>query len=601
MRIKNQTKRLFLNLALFAASVAAMGADFTNEDLQKMVRELEAVAGHPGDYNWPIECRVEKNDQVNAYATAIDKKDGKKPQATMVVFTGLVDLAKGDLNLIRAVVAHEVAHLELGHCRSLSPAARDLSNLWTRQQEHAADIQGAILLQKAGYKKQHMVDMLMMLDKMRARKGDWLGRLTADHADPKARAAEIADNKDVMRSLLMFDVGLAYMDCRRYKLAADFFAKASELEPKLTEAYVNEAYCRLYNYYDYVPRDVRTTWFTPDFGPVLTEITSGVRGVEIGVEDLARYKLAVLTIGIAKIKAPSHPMVAELEALAKVLDPEAGHSAQMLEGARAFEDMANKTSDKAAKLRYAANAGVGFQRGGDLQKAYDVMIVAQKQSDFYNAALAESIGRIKVTNRAKETASLAVDVMATWLARTPQASPYWQSVKKNLDEVCKELSIDVPKLETTPIYLCKVVSIFHSGKEVGMFMPQDDLFTLFGKADLALSFDERYPDLMEIRWSSGDFAVFTERGKALRLTSYTDGDYLYLRPKERTIQGVFQIKVGMTEEEFGKILNVKGGASLDLAKGGKIEKWLYYPGMNMGVYLDGGKIKGITVTAVEDE
>lgn len=580
------------------AAGGAFAAELSQADLEKMVRELEAVAQHPDSYTWPIECRVEKTNEINAYATAIDKKDGKKPRATMVVFSGLVDFVKGDLRLVRAVVAHEVAHLALGHVRGPQPLAGDLSNLWTRQQEFAADIHGAVLMQQAGYPKQDVVDMLMMLDKLSPRQGNWLGRLSADHADPKARAAEIADNKDVLRSLLIFDVALAFMDSRRYKLAADFFVKATELEPKLTEAYVNAAYCKLYEYYDYVPSDVRNTWFRPDFGPALTEPAAIVRGVQIGPEDLARYNDALARIAIAKEKAPGNPMVAELEALAKVLDPNANKD-NILAGAAAFEGLANSTDDKYVALRYAANAGVGYQRGGNLQKAYDVMITVQKTTEYYNAALAENLGRVKVTNRARETSILAINVMAAWLGRTPTASPYWQSVKDNMDAVCKELNVASPKIEAAPIFLTQVVSVFHDGKECPMFMSQDDLVGKFGKADLALRFDNRYPDLMELRWSSGKFSVFVERGNSMRLTSYTDGDYLYLRPKDRTVQGVFQIKVGMSEADFAKVLNPKGGVAKKLAKGGDVEDWLYYSSLNFGVLIEGGVVKGITVTATD--
>lgn len=596
--------KLFLFPFLVAAlALGALGAEFSQADLEKMVRELESVANHNDKYTWPIVCKIEKNNRINAFATAIDKKDGKKPQATMVVFTGLVDHVKGDLKVIRAVVAHEVAHLAQGHCSPFAPAARDLSNLKTRQQEHDADITGAGFMQRLGYSKQDMVDMLLMLDKLKPRQGqpDWLGRLTGDHADPKARAAEVSDNPAVMRSLVLFDVALAYMDCRRFQVASDFFKQAAEMEPKLTEAYINSAYCQLYAYYDGLGRSIREKWFRPDFGPVLLETTLiGGRDDQITDVDRQRYKDALERLAKAKEKGPGHAMVAELEALAKVLNPD-GDKATLLEGAQAFATMAGQKSDAGDKLRCAANAGVGFQRAEDLQRAYDTMIDAQKGSRLYNAALAENIGRITVKNRAKETSALAVDVMATWLGLTPQTSPYWNAVKANMDGVCKELGIESPKIETPPVFLCQVASIYHNNVECGMFMKQDLYEKAFGAPSLRLSFDKNYPDWMEVRWSNGDFGIFTERGVAMRVTSKVEGDYLLLRPKDRTLTGVFKISVGMTEEEFGKILNPKGGVTKPLAKGGQTEEWLYYPALNMGVLIADGKVKGITVTAVEDD
>ena len=125
-----------------------MAKDFTQTDLEKIVGELDKAIPENSAYKYPIKCSIVDKDDVNAYATLT--KEDKDLRATMVVFTGLVKDMAGDERLIRAVVAHEISHLSLGHALALDPTARDLKNLWTREQEFAADKSGADALVKLG-------------------------------------------------------------------------------------------------------------------------------------------------------------------------------------------------------------------------------------------------------------------------------------------------------------------------------------------------------------------------------------------------------------------------------------------------------------------
>ncbi|MBW7929603.1 MAG: M48 family metalloprotease, partial [Fimbriimonadaceae bacterium] len=169
----------FSKLARTAASalafaVAAGVHALTLDELKQMVKELEAIAVKHPDYAYPIECEIVDRPVINAHATAIYKGEGEKPQAKMVVFTGLVDFMNDDKDLIRAVVAHEVSHLACGHVSPSEPVARDLSQFWTRTQELEADATGAMLLQRSGHSKDHMAQMLLKLDEARGRTGSWI-------------------------------------------------------------------------------------------------------------------------------------------------------------------------------------------------------------------------------------------------------------------------------------------------------------------------------------------------------------------------------------------------------------------------------------------
>src|SRR5262245_22430588 len=95
------------------AQQASPGAPFTNEDLMQLSGEVGAVVPANPNYTYPVEVRVVDKPIVNAW-TFVDERDGKLvPQ--LEVMTGLIQLAHGDRRILRAVIAHELAHLALGH------------------------------------------------------------------------------------------------------------------------------------------------------------------------------------------------------------------------------------------------------------------------------------------------------------------------------------------------------------------------------------------------------------------------------------------------------------------------------------------------------
>ncbi len=321
-------------LAGFAS--LSFSAAFTQADLVKMVRELEAFAPKNAKYLYPIQCEIVDEDNVNAYATAIfdPKNKEAKPQSKMVIFTGLVKFVDGDPRIIRAVVAHEISHLSDGHVYGSTPRANDLSQFWNRAQEGEADKSGAILLQRAGYSKKDMIDMLLKLEEMRGRKGGgWFERLTGTHPDPKARAARLSDDPAVLRSLLAFDAGLAFMDRRDFGAAAYAFDKAAKLEPKLKLAVINGAQSHLMQYYDELSSRLREQWFRVDFGPVLKDPGVGVSKDDmITDQNRRRYAEVIVRLNEASKKLPGDPRISELMAIAQVLEPD-GNANAVLKGA----------------------------------------------------------------------------------------------------------------------------------------------------------------------------------------------------------------------------------------------------------------------------
>ncbi len=598
MNLLNRTFLTALSLLFVSPLAIASHAEFSQADLEKIVVELDKVIPENKNFKYPIKCTLVDKNEVNAYAHV--EKEGKDYRAAMVVFSGLVKSAKGDVKTIRAVVAHELSHLSLGHLLDTDPSARDVRNLWTRQQEYEADKYGAEALVKAGYAKKDMVNMLLFLDRDQGREGPWLDNLTADHADPKARAAELADNPSALKALITFDTALAYEDDRNHLYTKKLFDDAVMQWPDLKEAYINSGKCSLMFYYDNLPQAVRTSWWRPDFGPLITNIHAAIpQATEVTDEDRERWKDALKAAKLALTNNPDTVAANELMALVSVLEPDAKKDV-VQSGSYWFEKF-QKGADKVTSLRYANNAAVGYQRTGNVSQAYFIIIAAQKAAGIFNSALGENLGLVKVTGRSKDDDTLAANVLFTWLSNTPPVSPRWDVVKKTFDDICATVGITAKPITQKPGALCKVTTLVTFGKELGILLPVSGVIASVGPPEKQVSFAEKWPDLLEIRWHNELLTIWTEREKVMRITSYEPGAYLQLRPIDKASDSLFKIAVGMTKAELFAIVSESSAVQKNLARGGKLDEWSYFPDLNMGVLIENDKVKAITVTPVVDE
>jgi len=587
--------RLAATMTLAALSTCIFAQAFTQADLEKMVSELDSVGVRNAKYRYPIKCSVVDNKDVNAYAS-IEKPatEGEKPQAIMVVYSGLVKECNGELRLIRAVVAHEVAHLMQGHVASPVFVAKDLRFLWDRQQEMDADLTGAKLLEKAGYSRKDMMDMLAMLDKVEE-ESSWLWRLAKnDHTSAKNRAAEVGGNTDVLKSMMCFEKGLAFLECRRYNLSAKLFDQAIKQNPDFLDAYTNAAQASLMDYYDNLPRAVQDRWFRPDFGPMLTDNPIGGRDPEIRQEDRDRFKAAMVRIDAAKAKRPGDARVEELALVAAALDPDAAKAGLMAAG----DALAAKAAsgDKFDRVRFANNAGVAYHRAAELQKAYDTIIATLKQTKAFSNYLAQNLGRFNVPNRSKDDELLVLDVMVQWLNDAPTSNPYYKIVREAYTKGCTKAGVQEKEVKPRPTYLCNAVSMVIDGKESPLLVDTSEYTDSFGQPAAKLKISDQYPDVQVWRWPDGKVTLLTERGQVVKITSNAIGSYVDLKPSDPTVNTVFRVIVGMSEDDFSKILDLSKAVETKVIGATGIEVWSFYPNLMLGVQRKDGRIVGVTVS-----
>ena len=226
------------------------------------------------------------------------------------------------------------------------------------------------------------------------------------------------------------------------------------------------------------------------------------------------------------------------------------------------------------------------------------MINAQKTTNLYSPSLAENIGRLKVTGRSKDLETLAANVMYTYLKNTPKEAPSWSVVHANYQAACKAINIEAKEIEAVPLYLTAGISMDVGGKLLAVLMSYDDAITTFGNPDARIKFDDRYPDVMEVRWQAGAIRAYTQDEQLVRITSYVPGTTVTIRPTDESVRESMTLKVGMSKADFDKILPIEIGVETELSDMGKAEEWLYFGPLSLGVLFDGDKVKAMTITPV---
>lgn len=589
----------------FARGGTHQQATFTVADLQKMVDELSPYLPEDPRFAYPIKCIVEDKNEVNANARIIvDPKAPKdaKPQAKMTVYTGLLTFMK-EMRLVRAVVAHELAHLSKQHLgKGYKP--KDLDLIFTRQQEYDADATGAIALEKAGFKKQDMVDMLLKLGESSAA---WPGseKILGDHADTARRASAVSTNNLVLRSMVAYTDGEAYLDARKYDLAMRAYDRAAADAPTFYECKYSGALAALLNYYGGIAENIVEPWYLPDFGPTLMFPSPLGKSPSISEGDRMNYAVAMAHIKLAYDMRPTAYHSLELQGLAFVLDPD-GKPENLQEGIKSLNNAMTKATTDAQKLRTANNLALGYQRSGDINKAMRTMLDAQRNSTTYNSFLAANLGQQVPGDEFKADAPKAEAVIYSYLTRSSSAAKGYEKALATYKSLCTKYNLKPREIKDVPIYLCNVLSLTEKGKTVKILDKIEDLVALFGKPQNAYRYSEDYNGMKEFVWDSGKFSVITDArsldgdilSEVLRITSYSAGSSFEIMSKDLTVSSKFRVTVGMSVKDFSSFLDIKGGEARSLVKAGAIEDWTYFAGLNMGVLVKDDKIVGITVAPV---
>lgn len=626
---------LFLLVAPRAAQDPV--ADFTQADLERLVAEVMTVAPEYPHYTYPIRCTyltgvtpegLDQDRILNAYSYA-----DEHGQAHVALYRGLVAACGGDEREIRAVLAHEVAHLAQGHSVERLGSRRDLVQLYGRQQEREADEHGARYLEALGHPRQDMVDMLHVLQRQAVSDNSWLTHVASDHASPMMRALALTGDDELVRAASLFELGTAYMECRRYREAIPFFEAAAKASSLCLEAGLNAASAALQDYYDRLPAAVQEEWLRPEFGAHLTDlILLRGRAIEITDQDLARYLEA--RTRIEDTLDPFHdPLQAFLRGTAKVLHP-LGDEAELRAGVAELRALLAVTpgggwAPQDYALRVTNNLAVGLARLGEEEEAARLLCGAMIAAPVYLVSVGENLARLPLGTLVESEAVEVLDLFYFFLQWSPADAPGTRAAGRAAEQLLARFGKEftTPPVPA-PLALCSAVTMTLQGHELGLFEPMVNVSLTLGELGEARVAEERFPGLLIARWADGEVLALVEDGRLVKLTSYLADSSVELRPTRDSGQRAgFRVKIGMPFDEFERLLAPAGGSAGQKMRQVQLvsrlshdapvvlkpessadeelaamltsaldETWSYYPFLNLGLLVEEGVITGLTVT-----
>ncbi len=630
---------LLLCLSSVQGAQTPAAAPFTQADLQAIVAEIDKVAPHNDIYAYPIEAKLVARPEVNAQSgPVVDAEQhavlrGQKWIPSLEMFQGLVDLARGDKRILRAVVAHELAHLSLGHTLENMnvPALNDLMVVHTRQQEFEADDAGCGFLVAAGHARRDLVDAMLLLDQhvhdeTRPFPSNWLLQVMGDHASPVTRAARLTNDQDLLAAASRFEIGLAYMGCRRYSEALAYFDDAAARSPKIHEAVLNAASAALQDYYDRLPGAVQDEWLRPEFGPHLTDVVR-LRGRAIEISDADRQRYATALDRIQRTRQDFQPpMKLFLLATAQVLEP-TGNEETIRAGIKGLEYLKGLSGPggwdwQLMRQRTTNNIAVGLQRLGEGKQAAQALLTDVRRGDRVLYATIENLARLPLEPLEAKDATTVASLLFSYLTWAPAGSAGSRAAERAADALKRKHGLSFTQAPLhPPVALCSAAMIAIDGHEVGLFDHFGKVSEILGSIPEAGPVNSKYPELQFLLWNGGDVLALMEGEQLVKITSYRKDTALELRPlPESGLRQNYRVRVGMSEAEFESVLNPAGGSKLlnvqelrllgrrsfttqEAAQGAasappKDEVWRYYPGLEFGVLIENGIVTGITVAPV---
>ena len=365
---------------------------------QVLVREWSAVSPPPGLAGRP-EVAIREDPALNARAEVTAAPAGSQLwSARIVLCTGLAEgLAskdgQPDVDALAGVIGHELAHLVLGHYRLDREAAqqrlRDADTVIavsiSREQEFAADLEGARIAARAGYDPGGLVDVCERGRALLSDAASW-DLATGDHPTFTERLVALdAARAELWRAALDFEVGVDLLRGGNFVCAQECFRAARAQFPDSPEVLGNLGYALLLEYYHRLPPDYWTTYRIgqplpvgyASFLPVPPRRSQSpeeaaelrrkwLEAVEVLQAALARQSddaLALGNLGLAYLVAPDGPDLEQARASLERLSPDVTPSVRW----RAQNDLAlvawrQGDRERALELLQQAVAAAGAER-----------------------------------------------------------------------------------------------------------------------------------------------------------------------------------------------------------------------------------------------
>lgn len=555
---------------------------------------------------------------------------------TIRISKALVEALDSRMDLVGAVLAHEIAHGLLEHGterRQLEGAmadSLDVRHHLIRQAEFEADAVAVKILERAGRSPEALYELLIRLHRIqRAASVGWIQGVGGDHGSLMERLARLRPTNARAQALRAFERGTAFLECRRPDRACAAFELALEGEQDvpggLDEVRFALARARIQLYHEMLPREVRDEWLLPDFGPQLTvDDALAHRGGEVVPADLERWDQAKR--GIDTLASSVDPeMVELLMGTVLVLHP-TGAKGQHAEGVEVLERLLDSDAElieRRPELYYAAvnNLALGLDRVGRREGAFELLVGESELALSADAVFFANAARLVSEARDEPTIRLASGLLRTVFSRAHVDSRAYAAAAEGLERLSE---LDQVELVATPEpgygQLCVPIAIGLGSETLEVYGTRRALENAIGPADDEERVHPRYGAFLALSWLGPgqgegrrtDMVALVEDGVLVKLTTYREGSSVTLRAREGAVQEDRVLAIGQPQsrlvELFGEdaiaeipTLNARLLGRSNEVDGiglGRSHRWIYFPTLSFGVLVEDGEIRGLTLSPI---
>jgi tetratricopeptide (TPR) repeat protein len=494
-------------LALSPVSAQAPPAKKTkeqeaNEKLLKDVFErLLAVAKPVEGYDWPPNCAIVEEDQINAYATLLkDKNDVYRIPILRVYATMMNKVIEGDENRLALILGHEFGHIL--HKHNVPQPMRDktpfLRTLFTRQQEDEADKTGVELMVKAGFSFEKGVKAITRMQDLGLEYSSFEG-LGTDHPSWNDRLKKFDGEKvNLWKVSSAFTNGVYFLATEQYKYAAPCFEFVTKEYPAVHEAWANLGYAYLMQYCDQLDKKDLEGY---DIGQIIVGGFYTRAGLPTRLKDFKKWNLGKSALEESNKLLPNQTIVLANLGLAYLVHPDG----KDLANATKFFNLAvaaakdDKALDPSANAALMINLGVANLANAEPEKAIAQIDETEKAvrnladrrhtkrlMASYDAALQYNRALVLGARPDKADKEKAIHLLEKYLETTSPLTLWWEIAHGKYEKLCT--AVGQPAKPADSLKKARTIALrgvagvkLNSGIEIALSEEKEDIEKKIGQ------------------------------------------------------------------------------------------------------------------------
>jgi tetratricopeptide (TPR) repeat protein len=566
---------------------------------------------------------IENRDGPNAYATARIEGEGNdaKVQPRVVVYRGLLehvirseDDPDGDADRLAFIVGHELGHVVLAHIvRPPAGKTEFVQQIFSRQQESAADLKGMELAVKAGYSCRRGRTALERMGELGLTYSSFEG-LGEDHPSWSDRLALLdKEQAPLWKAMSAFENGAFFLLVEQYGSAEGCFRAVTNEFPKCPEAWANLGDALLMQYCDALDTaDLRSFdvgqmavggfYHRPESLETLRrgvnkeQWNEAVAALHKALELKADLLLATANLGVAYLVCPTGQDVETAtsylqDAATRVESDEAMDPlmrAAVLVNAGVADLAGGRTNDSARRFDQAAEVGRAFAGQFSTIPAMRSLSCAM----LYNRALLLAASRDAAEQRQ------AVPHFERYLRINSLASSWWPLAYERYAKLCRHLKAPAkPKgelAEGTPTRYRTLTSVkLKSGAMVTLSEPLADVTARLAEGQAVPVIPDR--SLLRLHYPAHGIEILaTDRVVAVCLR----GPKAPALPVQVVGPGgtTTALHVGMAEQKLDRILRDEDYDLRQFDRPGV--RYRFYPRLGLAVRVGKNQIEELVLARI---